>query len=300
MKKALSTILFSNSFYGIAAVLLAIESNLVSGLSLNTPWLYVILFAGTVVFYSLSYNYDPHPHPGNRRATWIKKNKVPFIRFQYFLMFIALLSAIIYVVQLPPLHALQYLQLMLLLSLFPLLGLLYYGIGFPGLFSIKLRRFGWYKPFIIGAVWAGCVSFMPWLMNQWEKGFVQLPGKSVLFLWMHNWMFISVLAILFDIKDYAADHNQSLKTFVVRVGLKKLIYRIVIPLSLAGFAALWLVLEVRQISVPAILLLLLPILLIIRVSFGLRKKRPVQWYLLVIDGLMPLKALCGILASLWI
>jgi hypothetical protein len=39
---------------------------------------------------------------------------------------------------------------------------------------------------------------------------------------------------MFDIKDYAADHNHQLKTFVVRYGLRKTIFYILIPLTLVS------------------------------------------------------------------
>jgi 4-hydroxybenzoate polyprenyltransferase len=300
MKKAIETLLFSNSFYGIAAILLAIESNLLSGLSLNHPALYVMLFSGTVVFYSFSYNYDPKPLPGNQRALWIKKNKKRFILFQFLLIVISVAAAIWYYKNLIYLPASQLIVIIILLSIFPFLGMLYYGIAFPGLFKLKLRNFGWFKPFIIGAVWAGCISFMPWLMKQWENSGFILPTMDIIYLWLHNFMFISVLAILFDVKDYAADHNHALKTFVVRVGLKKLILSIALPLAATGFFCLWMVLGLKSIASPAIIFLSIPMLALIWVALNMNKKRPIKWYLFVIDGLMPLKACCGIIASYWI
>ncbi|MCU0404457.1 MAG: hypothetical protein MUE99_07905, partial [Chitinophagaceae bacterium] len=95
-------------------------------------------------------------------------------------------------------------------------------------------------------------------------------------------------------------HNKALKTFVVRVGLRKVLYSIIIPLSLIGFSSLWLVLEIRQTSIITIVLLLFPVLLIIWVALNMHKKRSVGWYLLVIDGLMPVKAVCGMLAAYWL
>jgi 4-hydroxybenzoate polyprenyltransferase len=300
MKKVIETLLFSNSFYGIAAVLLAIESNLLSGLSLNHPALYILLFSGTVVFYSFSYNYDPKPLPGNQRTLWIKRNKKAFIQFQLLLIVISVIAALWYYKSLIALPPRQLISIFLLLSVFPLLGMLYYGIAFPGLFNIKLRQFGWFKPFIIGAVWAGCISFMPWLMKQWENGGFVLPTSRIIFLWLHNFMFISVLAILFDVKDYAADHNHALKTFVVRVGLKKVILGIVLPLAAIGFFCLWMVLGLKSMASPAIIFLSIPILALAWVALNMNKKRPIKWYLFVIDGLMPLKAVCGIIAGVWI
>lgn len=300
MKKVIDTLLFSNSFYGIAAVLLAMESNLLSGLSLNHPALYILLFSATVVFYSFSYNYDPKPLPGNQRALWIKRNKKPFIQFQVLLIVIAAMAGIWYYKTLIPLPINKLVVIFALLSIFPMLGMLYYGIGFPGLFSLKLRQFGWFKPFIIGAVWAGCISFMPWLMKQWENGGLVMPTTGIIYLWLHNFMFVSVLAILFDVKDYAADHNHALKTLVVRVGLKKLILGIVLPLAGLGFLFLWMVLGLKSISSPAIIFLSIPILALAWVAKNMNKKRSIKWYLFVIDGLMPLKAISGIVGSYWI
>ena len=113
-------------------------------------------------------------------------------------------------------------------------------------------------------------------------------------------MFISVLAILFDVKDYAADHNHALKTFVVRVGLKRVILGIVLPLAAIGFLCLWMVLGLKSIASPAMVFLTIPMIALIWVALNMNKKRPIKWYLFVIDGLMPLKAICGIIASGWI
>lgn len=300
MKKAIDTLLFSNSFYGVAAVLLAVESNLLSGLSLNHPALYIMLFSGTIIFYSLSYNYDPKPMPGNQRALWIKRHKKPFIVYQFMLAAISAIAAIFYFQNLPKVSLQQLIWISGMLAIFPMLGILYYGIGFPGLFSLKLRQFGWFKPFIIGAVWAGCVSFMPWVMKLWENGGLVLPTTGIMFLWLHNFMFISVLAILFDIKDYAADHNHALKTFVVRVGLKRVIVGIVLPLAAIGFLSLWMVLGIKSFASPAIVFLLIPMLILIKIGLSMHKKRSIKWYLFVIDGLMSVKAICGIIASHWV
>jgi 4-hydroxybenzoate polyprenyltransferase len=141
---------------------------------------------------------------------------------------------------------------------------------------------------------------MPWLMKQWENSGFILPTMDIIYLWLHNFMFISVLAILFDVKDYAADHNHALKTFVVRVGLKKLILSIALPLAATGFFCLWMVLGLKSIASPAIIFLSIPMLALIWVALNMNKKRPIKWYLFVIDGLMPLKACCGIIASYWI
>ena len=298
MKKALDAILFSNSFYGFIAVALAIENNLVLKMPLHYPLFYLLLFCSTVAFYLLSYRYDPHPLKGNKRAVWINAHKKQLTAYQYILFMIIAVGGLFYWYLLPSVPFPQLILLILLVSIFPVLGFLYYGISFPGIFKVRLRSFGWFKPFIIGAVWAGSVSFIPWVLFHWMHKITPVLSPSFIFFGLHNWMFISILAILFDIKDYAADHNQSLKTFVVRKGLRKVLFTIVLPLSLIGISVLSTFLFLRETNLFAITLFLVPMGLLCLVAFGLSKRRTVAWYLLVIDGLMLVKAICGIAAGL--
>lgn len=300
MRKAIHIFLFSNSLYGLAAVLLAIEHNILCGLPLNHPLFYVILFCGTVAFYLYSYQYDRHPLKGNRRAQWIGRNSASLLVYRNILSIITLAGSIYYYFLLPPVHLPFLVKSLVLLLLFPLLGLLYYGISFPGLFHVRLRQFGWFKPFTIGAVWAGCVSVMPWLLVQWE----QYPEKNGAtwnaFLWGHNWMFITVLCILFDIKDYAADHNRQLKTFVVRVGLRRVIYGIVWPLVITGLVAFFAFMLFREFSFAGMVMNVLPMVALLMVAQSMQQRRPIEYFLVAIDGLMIVKALFGMLSYLMI
>ena len=59
-------------------------------------------------------------------------------------------------------------------------------------------------------------------------------AEPLLMLWLFvkNWMFCTVNAIMFDMKDYEDDANIELKTFAVRMGLRNTIYYILVPLLL--------------------------------------------------------------------
>lgn len=298
MRRVFSIFLYSNSLYGLAAVLLAMEHNLLCGLPLNHPLFYIVLFCGTTAFYLFSYQYDKHPHKGNLRAHWISRNWTPLLFFRNILTAISCIGLLAYLFILPSIPIGTMVLYVFLISLSPLLGLLYYGISFPGFFKVRLRQFGWFKPFTIGAVWAGCVSLVPWLLVHWEL-YPFTGGKSdFMFLWLHNWMYISVLCILFDIKDYAADHNQHLKTFVVRVGLRKLIFRIVLPLIFAGTIALFMFMRLHHFSTESMVLNLVPMLALFWVTQSLQQRRTTEYFLVVIDGLMVVKAVFGLL-SVW-
>jgi hypothetical protein len=291
----LHIILFSNVFYGACAVALAIENNLQLSLPLNHPFFYLLLFLGTTAFYTFSYFYDPSPAPANERARWIGRHFGALQYAQWVMVILALLAAIIYFIRLfPQIQVLQWWHL-LAMAVVPLVAFLYYGISFPGIFHLHLRGIGWMKPLVIGLVWAGAVSLVPVILVAWENGGGPWPGLLP-FLWffVKNWFIITVLCILFDIKDYAADHNRDLKTFVVRVGLRRTIYQIIWPLVLGGFAAFLLFVSHQDFSTGRKMMNLLPFLGLMAVTYSMKQRRPIIYYLLVIDGLMLFKALCGI------
>lgn len=108
-------------------------------------------------------------------------------------------------------------------------------------------------------------------------------------------MFISVLGIMFDIKDYAADHNRRLKTFVVRVGLRKTLFLIIIPLSVVGFVSYMAFAFINHFQAVRVLFNSIPFILLLIVAYSMHRRKTIMYYLVVIDGLMLLKAVCGIL-----
>lgn len=181
---------------------------------------------------------------------------------------------------------------------FPLLGILYYGISTAG-HRYSLRNIGWMKPFLIGFIWAGLVTVYPIVFAQLTQK-VDLGFSLIqLLLFIKNFMFVTVLCIMFDIKDYATDANQQLKTFVVKAGLRHTIFYILIPLCIAGLGCFLLYGFTHGFSGMKIFLNAIPFLLAIAVAYSLHKRKSILYYLILIDGLMLVKALCGITAMLW-
>jgi hypothetical protein len=186
-----------------------------------------------------------------------------------------------------------------LVLIFPLSGLLYYGINSKSFQSFNLRNIGWLKPFIIGFIWAGAVTVYPVL---YQKLIHQVHYKMNLIaalLFLKNFMFVSVLSILFDIKDYAKDYNQELKTVVVKMGLGKTIFQVILPLCLLGLASFIAFGIIRNFHWMKIFLNTLPFIFTMAVAFDLQQRRSIFYYLIIIDGLMLLKALLGITAMLY-
>jgi hypothetical protein len=103
---------------------------------------------------------------------------------------------------------------------------------------------------------------------------------------------------MFDIKDYAADYNHRIKTFVVQMGLRKTIYYILMPLCVLGLFSYILFVTIHHFPFTRIVFNTVPFLLLLLVAYSLQRRKPILYYLAVIDGLMLVKAGCGILGVL--
>ena len=187
----------------------------------------------------------------------------------------------------------------LLLSIFPITGLCYYGINHKTVKRLSLRNIGWLKPFLIGFCWAGMVTIYPVFYYCLEHNLTYEVSALTVLLFIKNFMFISMLGILFDIKDYATDSNHLLKTFIVKKGLRRTIFFIIIPLSLLGLGSFIIYGSTHQFSLQKMLLNSLPFIALIMVAWSMQRRKSIFYYLIVIDGLMLLKAICGLVAKVY-
>lgn len=294
--RLLQNLLFGNYFYGFCAVALSIESALIRQQRLNNFAFYIILFCGSTCYYTFAYQKSKQSGTNNKRANWYYINQKS-IRFSQQVLCTILAAAVL-------LYGFNFfyafyklpLQAWVIICLFPLLAFLYYGYFFPGFSQLNIRQFGWVKPFVIGFIWSGLVTIYPIIAVKAEQNVYTTLNKYDLMLFLKNWMFVTVLCIMFDIKDFAADHNHQLKTFVVRYGLRKTIFYIIIPLVFAGFLSFMFFAWFNHFSTIKIILNTIPFCLLLYVAYSLHQRKSIQYYLAVIDGQMLVKAICGIIA----
>lgn len=290
---------FSNYFYGICSVALTIEATLQQEFPFNSIYYFIFSFAVTVLYYTRAYITERPSSSPNPRTQWYWTNRKFVFGSQLFFTIIAAT----YLVWLLLKHHLFILELPLvnwaLTLAFPFVAALYYGINHRRFVKFKLRNIGWLKPFIIGFVWAGLANVYPILFYNIENHTNYLPGLIGLFLFIKNFMFIAVLCIMFDIKDYAADHNRQLKTFVVKIGLRKTIFYVLIPLCIAGLASFIFYATQRGFSIEKILINTIPFLLLLSVAYSMHRRKSIFYYLVIIDGLMLIKAICGSIAMIY-
>lgn len=291
---------FGNYFYGICAIALSIEAALQQRESLNDGYYYLLSFSLTVLYYSKAYlNIEVSDTKENIRGHWYALHKKRIVLSLWFFALLALLL----ITRIYLTHSIVMLHLnsteYILILIFPLTGILYYGINSKSFQSYNLRNIGWLKPFIIGFIWAGAVTVYPVLYQKLIYHRHYEINLIVALLFLKNFMFVSVLAILFDVKDYAKDYNQELKTVVVKMGLRKTIFNVILPLCLLGLSSFIAFGIIRNFHWMKIFLNTIPFLLTIYIAFTLQKRQSIFYYLIIIDGLMLLKALLGITAILY-
>lgn len=289
---------FGNYFIGLLATALSVETALQLGIPLQGWAYYVFLFSIIVVYYSYAYSIGVTPQgKGNPRSNWYLNKQHYVLKSQCFFLSLALAAFAYFAYQNDPiLLNINYIPLFTLIFTL-LLALLYYDTAFLP-FSFHLRRLGWAKCFLIGFIWANTVTLLPLILYQASApGAAGVPYPSLLWFYINNFMFCTVNALLFDIKDYDEDSNKNLKTLVVRMGQKKVLTYFVLPLTLLGILAMLLFSLYRDLAWPVIALHLLPFAALLGVAFSLHKPRSILYYLVIIDGLLLLKAGCGILAA---
>jgi 4-hydroxybenzoate polyprenyltransferase len=251
----------------------------------------------TKVYYTHAYNSEIKFYNGpNLRTRWYVKHR-NFIRSAQN-VYIILAVVILFHFLIRYYYLINYLSVsdLLLIVLFPLLACLYYGIWFLPTRKFNLRRYGRMKPFIIGFVATGTVTVYPLIFFSTIKKQTFHFYTPELLYFIANFMFTTVIAIMFDIKDYAADHNLRLKTLIVRFGLRKSIYYVLLPFIIVGMIAFILFAVEKHYFFLQTVINCIPFLLLASVAWSLQQRKKILYYLAVIDGLLLVKALFGIAA----
>ncbi len=288
-----------NYCYGFCALGLTIEADLQQKTIFNHPAYFVMIFTATILYYTYPYIRKPVADHGNIRVQWYNNNQTFLIISQLFLTCIFIISAVFYLSK----YFLKLIEIDVytwcFILIFPLAGILYYGGQIKILRYLGLRKTGWLKPFVIGFVWAGLVTIYPIIFSSIENDipFTLTLQGSLLFI--KNFMFCSILGIIGDIKDYRDDKKLSLETFVVRNGLFKTLFFILLPLSIIGLGSFVYYGATHQFHPVKIILNVFPFILLMVVIASLRTQKPILYFFAVADGLLIAKCICGIIAMVY-
>lgn len=300
MNKFIRVFFYSNIFLGICAVALCIETNLVFNIALNTVPFYLFVFFCTCIYYTMIYVRSVGAKNYNERTLWYRKNFIAIKNILKISIVITIVLAVFLLAKnINVFLSLSPLQVILSVT-FPLIAAWY--TFSPVFINIKkIRHTGWIKPFIVGLTWAGMVTFYPILtaMVQMDK-----TGKTALLsyilLLLQNFLFFSVNAIIFDIRDYRTDSFNRLKTYPVILGIRNTFRFIIFPVLVLNFVVFFLFQLHQHFSPWQTFIQLIPHLLLIYIILSHRQQRSVLYYLAAVDGLVFVKAFCGITSILFI
>lgn len=298
-QRIIKLLFFGNYFVGLLAIVLSLETAVQLQIPFSDPPFYLLIFSATVLYYTYAYSGAlQSPSNPNLRTFWYAENQNFVSISQKIIVLIFIYTVVTLLVRfgngIKMLSVWEWLASMAVL----LASLLYYGLLPRSFFTLNLRDTGWLKAFVIGFVWAGVVNILPVMMLHAQQ--VDFRADPVLIAWLFvkNWMFCTVNAIIFDLKDYADDSNRQLKTFAVTFGMKRTISFILFPLIWAGIFFLFPFAWYRHFTAIALAINLLPFFLLMAITFSLHRERSLLYYLVVIDGAVFVKAVCGIAAMM--
>ncbi len=229
----------------------------------NKIYLIVVLLS-TYLQYNVQrgYYFINQTNLDSERGKWVSKHKN-----------ILLLSVIIsLVVVLFFINILSFVSI-LIMSVAELISILYFLPPF------NLRRYGYFKPFLISFVWVISCCLVPLIENE-------LFNTHSIWYLASQFVFISVLCMLFDVKEHENDFLTGVKTYANQFGVK--VTKIIcVCLVLIGFTCFYYFNHTMPYLAPSIMLRLLLLITILLT----KDSRHEFYYYLVIDGLLILQAI---------
>ena len=286
-------IFFSNFFLILLSIALNIETNIKIGLPFNSIAYYAFISTITVLFYLYAYRIPKSlKSSSNPRTQFYITHRKSVRIYTAILAVIALISGIILAINCLPNYEILTWKWLTVLFFTTILSFGYYDFKL----GISLRKTMLLKPFLIGWTWAITTVFLPVLFLMLKNETHYVIDAKFYFLFSQTFMYCVVNAILFDLKDYEDDSNRNLKTFVVKYGYHFTLNRIILPLIFLGFLSfvifgIWYGLPLHR-----ILFMLIPIVCLAIFAFKLNRPKAILYYLIAIDGMILLKAICGILS----
>jgi 4-hydroxybenzoate polyprenyltransferase len=285
---------YSNLFIALCAAGLTWETFVLLQAPVWLYWYLPLIFFSVLFIYNLHYYQKIKPGDGSDRYKWVFKYR----HFSLGLMINCLLFitggvALKFKDVFTENGKLRYLYIFLFAGIL-LVSLAYSHPIIP--FTKKtLRQAGWLKLLLLGFVWAFATTILPVMMLY--KLELTKDNTQLVALFVHRFIFIASIAVLFNIRDYAEDKKDNIKTIAVVAGPQQtLLYGKWITLVLNTVAGICLAgsFSFKQ---PAIIFsLVLPALLIFALYHFFKPGQDEAVFVWRHDGLMLLKALLLIFA----
>ena len=283
--------LWSNWFYGFCAVMLSVESSLLILNRYPNPFLLLLIYLGTIVYYTHAYLVECKLSEQNERVNWyVGKQKYLQIRqllYTGICLYIAFLKLDLFQLFL---HASIFVKLVLLISF--LLSAAYYLPTIHFISFQNSRNKGVLKSMSIAWVWTITCCFIPVWLGSNNTTILLTRTANLYFLQL--FIYVLALAILFDIKDISKDRKESVNTIALRLGAHKTVQQVIAPLLLLYYIIVMYWVAVTKISFYFLALQGLLIVLSYLIAQKVLKEKAIYANILLIDGLLVIKAVIGI------
>jgi 4-hydroxybenzoate polyprenyltransferase len=259
-KPFIKTIVYGSILISVASLCQVIITQKIFGIAFNYKSVsyQLFVFLSTFLQYNMQRGYSLiHNQYTSERYQWLLKNKKPML----IVMGISLVALLFLC------NWLSWTSILIMISA-ELVSTLYY------LKPFNLRRFGFIKPFLIGLIWVITCAVVPLIEEN------LLVENAWLFI-IAQFLLISVLCIVFDIKDAVSDYQDGIKTYANTIGLNatKLL---AILISIVYYLLFFLFNKSLILSICNGFFLLL---LIISILVANEKRHSFYYYILV-DGLL--------------
>jgi 4-hydroxybenzoate polyprenyltransferase len=286
LKNFIGIILWNNHFYGIGIVGLSICSSLYLTGQLPSLTFLVMAYFGTVVYYTNAYFNEKINEQNKDRVIWYQKNDAYLKTRQWLLGIVIIAVLIISLYQNPNLLSFDIISICLLgFSL-----LLSYLYGFP-----KFQNNGLIKSSIIAFVWTITGAYLPVYFNQ-SGEYETMNIIVTTFYCIQLFLFIFLLAVLFDIKDIKTDLSRNKKTLVLQIGLNNIIPFLVLPYIIISMIIDYKLANSFSFTLFIWLLYCIFYLIVYLVSKKALTESKISSSILLVDGLILIKASIGIIS----
>ena len=291
-------LVYSNLFIGACALALTIETFVLLHLPVSLNWYLLLIFLCTVFIYTLHYYVKLGKDKTDSRLEWCRRNK-PILLFLLITSFILIAGGVLYhyhAILGEPGHF-NYRNLAWFFII-PLLALSY---SYPLIPWNKksLRQIGWLKMASLSFIWSFTTVLLPLLMLPGNTG-IAAGNMQVFILFLHRFLFIAALSILFNINDYEEDKKDGIKTIAVVWGPSQSLTRgkklmtalnLIFSIILLYFFHFW--------QAAYWIAVLIPVLLLFLLFHRFNANKDEAAFAIRHDGLMIVKALLLIFAVLF-
>lgn len=207
--KLFKTLIYSNIYIALAAVLLSFETQIQLGLKLQWhPYIFILFFA-TFIEYSLHPIYKAWSNQSNAeslRDHWVKMQFKPFIAVNL----IALVLLFIVSIQ----AKLRVIFMFIPIAIITIL----YSVPWAkkGKKLFRLRDIPYLKIFLIALIWSSSTVLIPVIHSE-----ITIDNMHVFLLTLERFIFILAITIPFDVRDMEADLAAGVKTLPSLITVSK-------------------------------------------------------------------------------